>query len=416
MSLSHERSDAFADIISLNVSPEGSLPLTEDALRNATVALESSTRAYKQRTEALQSQLAALRESSSVSDAIQQTSTTHASYLGQRQAAQIQHITFANEQLFDTLRTELQLEQDNVEKHVKAAHLDIPARLASDDQSLQGLNDITLKSSSSPLDVEHTRTRIAELSSALHFYQVQTVKDLLDLTYLQCVIRSPEERSEANPASETSRQVQDDLGSLYSEIDDVVAMTVRQEHGNPTEKSLQAMIGLRKKQDHIRSTKIHSELLLLTQRMERVATDLGNLESRRHVLNDFDLRLKGLEPEHQAFPKTPLRSTSTEAVSIDSLAMNAVLNRLGIPANRDTSLEHLRRQIQDLSTKLQDRSTMQILQVLSQSREAVSSRASHIQRVGNALAHDKLNMSEVGNLESAIVEARAELGALPRSN
>ena len=150
--------------------------------------------------------------------------------------------------------------------------------------------------------------------------------------------------------------------------------------------------------------------------MERVATNLGNLESRRHVLNDFDLRLKGLEPERQAFPKTPLRSTSTEAVSINSPAIHAVLNRLGISANRETSLEHLCRQIQDLSTKLQNRSTLQILQVLSQSREAVSSRASHIQRVANALADDKLNMSEVSNLESAIVEARAELGALPRSN
>lgn len=95
MSLLHERSDVFAETVSRHGPAEGSFPPTEDALRTATAALESSTRAYKQRTKALQTQLAALRESADVSDATQEHSTTHASYLGQRQAAQIQHITFA---------------------------------------------------------------------------------------------------------------------------------------------------------------------------------------------------------------------------------------------------------------------------------------------------------------------------------
>lgn len=150
--------------------------------------------------------------------------------------------------------------------------------------------------------------------------------------------------------------------------------------------------------------------------MQLVAADLQSLKSRRHVLDDFNQRLKDLEPKHEGFSKTPLRGTSTDALVADSPAMIAVLNRLGIPANRDTSLEQLHNHIQDLSTRLQSQSSRQILQVLSQSREAVSSRASHIQRAANALASDKLNMSEVRLLETAIVEARAELGSLPRSN
>lgn len=125
-----------------------------------------------------------------------------------------------------------------------------------DDQSLQGLNDITPRTSSSPLDVEHIRSRVDELSAALTFYRVQTVKDLLDLTYLQRLSCSPDERSSVESAPETSTDVQVDLNSLYSEIDDVVTMTVRQEHGQPIEKSLQAMIGLRNKQDHTSTTKV----------------------------------------------------------------------------------------------------------------------------------------------------------------
>lgn len=132
----------------------------------------------------------------------------------------------------------------------------MPAKLTSDDQTLQGLNDITPTPSSSRLDVDHIRTRVDELSAALHFYRVQTVKDLLDLTYLQRLSCSPEERSSVESAPETSSDVQVDLGSLYSEIDDVVTMTVRQEHGHPIEKSLQAIIGLRRKQEHTSTTRV----------------------------------------------------------------------------------------------------------------------------------------------------------------
>lgn len=148
-----------------------------------------------------------------------------------------------NEQLLDHLHADLQFESENVAKDVKSVHSVVSQALSADDRALAELNDLATRRTKSTVDTSDIGQRLAQLTSALQHFRVQAVKDHLDCTYLRSLndLYSPEgEKSPQDPAvpSATVKEIQHDLGLLYSEIDDVVTMTVRHEHTGPIEASL----------------------------------------------------------------------------------------------------------------------------------------------------------------------------------
>lgn len=128
-------------------------------------------------------------------------------------------------------------------KDVKSVHSVVSQVLSADDRAMAELNDLTTRRTISTVDTSDAAQRLARLTSALQHFRVQAVKDRLDSTYLQRLndLSSLEvEGSPQDPAvpSATVQEIQHDLGSLYSEIDDVVTMTVRHEHTGPIEATL----------------------------------------------------------------------------------------------------------------------------------------------------------------------------------
>ena len=131
------------------------------------------------------------------------------------------------------MRTELLAEQDKLEREVKFTHSEIPRLLNSDDRILEDLNSLSAGRSTTPLDISQTKKRLEDLTTALHYFQVQKIKDHLDCTYLQSLEKSRDRNPSGEPTLETANDVQQDLGTLYSEIDDVVTMMIAQQYEKP---------------------------------------------------------------------------------------------------------------------------------------------------------------------------------------
>ena len=146
-------------------------------------------------------------------------------------------------------------------KDVKAVPAIATELLNADDRALAELNDLVDSSSKSKpsLDVDAVRARAAELTRALRYFRAEAVRDWLDRTYLESLDISNSESNTVNPVSmgtedvcvsaATLKDVQDDLGSLYTEIDDVMTMLVSQEHGNAIESALRGIQRARREEN-----------------------------------------------------------------------------------------------------------------------------------------------------------------------
>lgn len=71
------------------------IPSSDEEFRSAIKALRASTHAIERQTRTINSQAAYLMKLRANDDAANHRRTTHAHYLGQREAAEIQHVTFA---------------------------------------------------------------------------------------------------------------------------------------------------------------------------------------------------------------------------------------------------------------------------------------------------------------------------------
>lgn len=137
-------------------------------------------------------------------------------------------------------------------KEVKTVHTVVSNVLTADDRALAALNVLTSGSADSTVNTGDAARRLAELTSGLQHFRVQAVKDRLDCTYLRCLDDQPsppEGEVLPHPSPATVTDVQNDLGSLYAEIEDVVTMTVRHEHASPIETALHEIDCVREREE-----------------------------------------------------------------------------------------------------------------------------------------------------------------------
>lgn len=130
-------------------------------------------------------------------------------------------------------------------KDIKSVHSVVSQVLNADDRTLAELSDLTTRRPIPTVDTGDRVQRLAQLTRALQNFRVQTVKNRLDCTYLRRLNDlSPPEGVEpphdpdASSSTLAVQEIQQDLGLLYDEIDDVVTMAVRHEHAGPIEATL----------------------------------------------------------------------------------------------------------------------------------------------------------------------------------
>lgn len=149
----------------------------------------------------------------------------------QRIVSKCQHTRLSNEaktaNLADTIRAKI----STLDKEAKVHPVAVSERLKADDRILEALEQ------RAPLDsatvaIPEISTRTQQLARTLQLKRVSSLKDRLDRTYLTALKAQPMNSPSEADAADMIPDLRRDIQSLYTEIDDVVTMTIGHEHMN----------------------------------------------------------------------------------------------------------------------------------------------------------------------------------------
>ncbi|KAH0842094.1 hypothetical protein FOPE_07544 [Fonsecaea pedrosoi] len=320
-----------------------------------------------------------------------------------------------NEQILEDLRLTLRAEFDRVIKDSKATPATVTELLNSDDRVLSDLNDLSSSGAQEKHDValDALADRVNKLTRALQYFRAQTLKDRLDRAYLES-LGSADIASSAQVVSDgTIDTVQEDLGSLYKEIDDVMGMVVAQEHGNALLAALQDVRRAQKQNDRSLHEKVYNQLFSLTQAVTSLSKRLESLQSRRLRLHELDVQLQHVETSARSNTKPVIEKTGTEPEHSIKPAARALSQHLGLtPGSGDRKMSDratTSSQLDNLILSLDTQSAGNVLRVLQLSDRAAAMRGAAVQRASEALTSHGSHELGVRELEEMIAAAKAEM-------
>ncbi|EXJ78099.1 hypothetical protein A1O3_09260 [Capronia epimyces CBS 606.96] len=419
-----------------------SIPTTDDEFRSATADLNASTRAIERRSTILDAQSALASRLAGSEDGCRVRKSKHRQFFNQKEAAEVQHVKFANHQLYETLCADLQTEHAIVSRDLKSVHATVAEVLNADDRALVRLNEVSANRTELDVDVDAVGERVAKLTTALRHFRSQAVKDRLDRTYLESLANGEseeeEQRSEAVSADEV-QNIHADLGSLYAEIDDVATMLVSHEHGKGVDSTISSIRQLRSENSRARTELVYDKLAALTASLEILSTRLENLQNRRLALHRLQLQSQHLGPainaptRHDlavpaAGPASTLSSRRDRAEDEDDYpAISALLRHFGLSGlpqtgngngnvssttfHEQVSSSTFHEQVRTLAAKLSCKSAQNVRQILDISETAITTRRAASQSLFEVLDTNSARDldRELRALEDRIAQARAEI-------
>ncbi|KAK5208365.1 hypothetical protein LTR41_005591 [Exophiala xenobiotica] len=333
----------------------------------------------------------------------------NARYFAQKEIAEVQHVKFANEQLYEDMRTQLQAEVDSAVKSARSVQAMAIEALNSDDRALARLNDISARKPRNTLDVASIRDKASKMTTALHHFRSRSMKDRLDRVYLDSLDNFDAAKSSVDASGAVFEVAKSDLGSLYAEIDNVTSMVMSQQYANLIEVALLNVQQLREREEQARNERTHDKLKSLTAVLENICKLLENLQSQRitlHALSsEFDSTISMVSTTR---PKST--SEASQSCNLDAHpALLALIQHIGLADGNSNNLDGA---IQKLVSELSQQADSNVLQILQLSREAPKSSRAALQDISNALTTSSVRDSDVDDLERRIATARTQLDGL----
>ncbi|KAJ9610385.1 hypothetical protein H2200_005162 [Cladophialophora chaetospira] len=392
------------------------IPSTEEELRSAIDVLEKSTTGIERRTAALSARQDHARFFTSNHEAINARRAGHVDRVGQRQAAELQHVKFLNAQLYDSLHEDAKAELGRAEKEVKSVHVNISALLNSDDRALAELNELSSSvglAKESEVDIDALQQRVDKLTDALQHFRAEALKDRLDRVYLDALPTADAQGSGTHSAGDVlTTAIEEDLNSLYAEIDDMVAMVVAHDHRNGLGVALQSIRQSQLREKRTANEKIYGRLRSLTTTLEDVSIRLETLKHRRYDLHDLQTQLLQFEGG------IPSRKVSSSvAVRVDqkdtNTATDALLHHLSLPIHpcKPAGIPDVNAHLRDATIVFEQRSLDSIAEMLWTTEQAAIRGRAALGSVSNALAANESNPLAVSALEEGINIAKAGIEA-----
>ncbi|KAK4934718.1 hypothetical protein LTR10_024091 [Elasticomyces elasticus] len=381
------------------------MPTTEEELQAAIASLKASTRAAERRTKIVTSQGALADRLGSSNAQIRARWTGSARHMEQRATAEVQHVKFVNEQLRDSLRSELQIQRDGTTKAVKAVPAIVTEVLNTDDRVIAELNDLSAISPQNTTDISSTQERLTRLTKTLRQFRAQAIKDRLDRTYLESLEGSDANNAPLNVDDASATDVQEDLGSLYRDVDDVVTMVVSQEHAGGIERTLQDISEARERDSQLLNQHVHGILTSLADRIDILSKGLGNLQSQRVMSEELSLRFRRLESASQA-ERNPEPRTTIEEAQDGHPALDALLEHLGCSQDPSVSLQG---QMELQVTRYAHKADSNVGNILKLSQDTPEMTRAALRDIAAALASNSSYTTEVEALQRSIDAAKMDL-------
>ncbi|KPI45206.1 uncharacterized protein AB675_2313 [Cyphellophora attinorum] len=352
-------------------------------LRQAIAALDDETNILNRQTRVLETQTAALTRSHSWSGKRISRSTSTAESTAASNAREIISNQTSNDALAISITTDLQDHDARLAKDARNLPGHVTTRLKADDRALAATLERAGRledGSKAEAEFMAVEARIQKLVKVLHAKKVEDLKNRLDAAYLQSLASHAETTStgtdgdvglhdtsarpdtQPRPMTATTAdgeeaaqaqifQLQADISTLYTEIEDVTTMLINQEHS----------LGLQKTIARIRTHRQQAEQMVLrhallslrdmTTKAVALAEQAQAVSAQRRVLQEIETQLGCVQREARikSGPATASSKTTTSqgaATKATSGALRA--GRDGSHVSRADELIGKAKQIDDI--------------------------------------------------------------------
>ncbi|CEJ60870.1 hypothetical protein PMG11_09425 [Penicillium brasilianum] len=207
-------------------------PVLEDDLRSAIESLEASTAAIQKQTETLSFQCETLKIQLRQQDKWEQDRNREIACLRKKHEAGRQTTTLAANDLSDELEASFRSATEKTAAQNKQVLFSLSSRLKQDDKVLDELETLISGVKSNGTDAS-TVKRASQLSAILADYNAEEIHHRLDRLYLETILSGPSKASQTSTEDENIAALQEELESLYPEIEILAEMSTKQQFHEP---------------------------------------------------------------------------------------------------------------------------------------------------------------------------------------
>ncbi|KAJ5918987.1 hypothetical protein N7466_009930 [Penicillium verhagenii] len=206
-------------------------PFLEDDMRSTIQSLEASTVAIQKKSQALSLQCQTLKKQMRHQEGLEQDRNRDIARLRKKHEAGKQNNTVLANDLSDELDAAFRGETDKVGVESKRILSLLSTRLKHDDKVLAALEDMMPEVKSNNIDAS-TVKRAAHLSETLADYSAEEIHYRLDRLYLESIGAGDMDPTHETE-SETVSALEEELQSLYPEIEILAEMSTKQQFHEP---------------------------------------------------------------------------------------------------------------------------------------------------------------------------------------
>ncbi|KAJ5824445.1 hypothetical protein N7447_006785 [Penicillium robsamsonii] len=314
-------------------------PILEDELRNTIESLEASTATIQKQTEALKCQCASLNKQLGLENKVEQQRSRDIARLQKKHEAGRQNTTMAAVELADELEASFRTATDKSGAESKRILASLSTRLKQDDKALANLETLMSSIKYRGNDAS-TVKRTNHLSATLSDYVAEEIHYRLDRLYLE-TIHAGGSNPDAIDVS-TNIALEEELESLYPEIEILAEMSTRQQFHEPILRELQ------NEHDQLRvasQEKLEQALDILIE-MTLSKQDLTNQLGVRESSSELLEQLAALYQSEAGSELVTQPSSRRESLRRRSLQPSLLLARTpSVPVVAQPSLERLLRRV-----------------------------------------------------------------------
>ncbi|KAJ5228720.1 hypothetical protein N7489_009428 [Penicillium chrysogenum] len=314
-------------------------PVLEDELRDAIESLEASTAAILKQTETLKFQCASINKQLGLENNIEQQRSRDIARLHKKHEAGRHTTTMAATELADELEAGFRSATDKSGAESKRILASLSTRLKQDDKALASLETLMSSIKYRGNDAS-TVKRTSHLSALLSDYVAEEIHYRLDRLYLE-TIHAGGSSSDAMDGT-MSTALEEELESLYPEIEILAEISTRQQFQEPILRELQNEHDKLRMASQEKLEQALDMLIEMTLSKQDLTNQLGVRESSSELLE----QLAALYQSEAGSELVTQPSSRRESLRRRSLQPGLLLARTATaPVVAQPSLERLLRRV-----------------------------------------------------------------------
>ncbi|KAJ5964662.1 uncharacterized protein N7479_004538 [Penicillium vulpinum] len=315
-------------------------PILEEELRHTIESLEASTATIQKQTETLKLQFASLNKRLDLENNVKQQRSRDIARLQKKHEAGRQNTTTAAIELADGLETDLRTATEKSGAESKRILASLSTRLKQDDKALASLETLMCSIKYRGNDAS-TIKRTNHLSVMLSDYVAEEIHYRLDRLYLETIHAGGSNHDAIDMA--TSTALEEELESLYPEIEILAEMSTRQQFHEPVLRELQNEHDQLRVASHEKVEQALDMLIEMTLSKQDLTNQLGVRESSSELLEQLAVLYQS-EAGSELIAQASSRRESLRRRSLQP-GLLLVTRTPGAPVIAQPSLERLLRRV-----------------------------------------------------------------------